>query len=262
MIKTLELPIMNSMDLETTVEFQAMEVIPENLDKVLLDYQVTGETREKKQLTVLLTAAKKELVRSYMEVLSEAGLVPRIVDVDYFALQNLCHRLHANTDDQVVCVMHIGASVTTVLVMSKGRLLFSSDLETAGQFFTERLSRGLGISFEEAEVVKLGDRPGSGTNDITGLIRSLCDDYANDLKREMNLFTTMNGTQQIDRLYVCGGGAKLSGLQTTLSEKFNDRVERFDPLFDHGKSSGDSTSGLAPEFAVVGGLAMRQPWQP
>jgi len=261
MIKTLELPITNIVDLETTIEFQAMEVIPESLDNVLLDYQVTGESSEKKQLTVLLTAAKKELVRSYTEVLSEAGLVPRIVDVDYFALQNLCQRLHSNTDDQVVCVMHIGASVTTLHMMGKGLPLFSSDLETAGQFFTERLSRDLGISFEEAEAVKLGERTWSGTHDITDLTHSFCDDFANELKREISLFAATTGKRQIDRLYVCGGSAKLPGLQTTLSGQLSDQVGRFAPLFEDGKSSGDPTNGLLPEFAVVGGLAMRQPWQ-
>lgn len=260
MIKTLEFPIMNIMDLETTIEFHAMEVVPENLDNVLLDYQVTGETKEKKQLTVLLTAAKKELVGSYMEVLSEAGLIPRIVDVDYFALQNLCQRLHANSDDQVVCVMHIGASVTTLHIMSKGLPLFSRDLETAGQFFTERLSHDRGISSEEAERIKLRDRLSSGANE--DLIPALCDDFANELKREMSLFAAMNGEQQIDRLYVCGGGAKLPGLQTTLAEKFNDRVGRCEPLFDGAADAGDSTNALPPEFAVVGGLAMRKPWEP
>lgn len=257
MIKTLELSSMNIVDLETTVEFQAMELIPANLDDVFLDYHVTRENEENNQLTVLLAAAKKTLVQSYMEVLAKAGLLPRIVDVDYFALQNLCQGRHAKSDDQTVCVVHIGASVTTLTILEKGVALFFGDLQTAGRTFTERIAASLGVAFAEAETLKTSHPMQSEPEGLAALIPCLCEEFAHELQRTISRFIALNGNLRIDRLLICGGGARLPGLQAKLWKEFHGSV-RLCEAFEAADNSHDE---LPPEFAVVGGLAMRKPWQ-
>ena len=262
MIKTLDLPSMDIVDLETTIEFQAMDLIPANLNDVFLDFQVTRESKDKKRLSVLLTVAKKELVHGYMEVLSEAGLVPRIIDVDYFALENLCHRRQLNPNDETVCVMHIGASVTTLNITGNGAPRRSTDLRTGGQTFTDRIAHTLGISCEEAETLKVDNPLGSKPEGWTTLVPSLCEELAHELKRAVNVFATVNGNQRIDRLLVCGGGAKLAGVEARIFEEFHDCVESCAAWVGADESSADGSDELSPEFAVVRGLAMRAPWHP
>ena len=40
-------------------------------------------------MDVLLVAAKKDMINDYTTVVSEAGLLPVVVDVDAFAVQNM-----------------------------------------------------------------------------------------------------------------------------------------------------------------------------
>lgn len=257
MIKALELPLMDDGEVENAIEFEAMQAIPENLDNVFLDYQMI-DASEGDGLTVLLAAAKKELVRSYTEVLARAGLNPTIIDVDYLALHNLCNYLHPEIEGQVVCVMHAGASLTTLsIIQSRKAVVLSSGLDTAGEVFTHRLATDLGISVEEAEDIKLRNGAGRGSVEFNRSIRSLCDEFTHELDRELKRFTAMIANQGMDRLFVCGGAIKLAGLWQTLWEHLHHRTGRFESLLS-ATTREDSLGGLGPEFAVVGGLALRQ----
>ncbi|MBI2531544.1 MAG: type IV pilus assembly protein PilM [Deltaproteobacteria bacterium] len=88
-MKKIQMPMQEENELEANIEFEANSVIPENLDNVNLDYQVLNLTDGGRKLDVLLVAVKKEIVNSYTDVIQAAGLTPAILDVDYFALENM-----------------------------------------------------------------------------------------------------------------------------------------------------------------------------
>ena len=88
MIKKIMLPGGDEADLDNQVMLEAGSAIPENLDNVTLDYQVIDYT-DQDEIEVLLVAVKKDILNSYTSVLRQAGLAPQIVDVDYFALENM-----------------------------------------------------------------------------------------------------------------------------------------------------------------------------
>lgn len=260
LIKILELPARDGKELDTAIEFEAMQVIPANLSNVFLDYQAI-ETRESEgKAAVLLTAAKKELVRSYMEVLSGAGLTPAVIDVDCFALHNLCRALYPDTAHQTVCVINAGASVTTLNVSrSQGAIFLSTELETAGQLFTETLASELGIPVEEAEAMKRRYRAERKPSHVARVIHSVCRKLGDELDRELNRFATLIGSHAIDRLFLCGGTSRLDGLHQMLLEHSHQRVTRFEPLLPDSMPLAGDTSTLPPEFAVIAGLALRWP---
>jgi hypothetical protein len=102
MIKRVTLPAQSPQETENTIMLEAGNFIPEELDNVNLDYQVIGTRTESKEMEVLLAAAKKDIVSSYAETLRGAGLLPVVVDVDYFALDNLYELNYDPVADQVV----------------------------------------------------------------------------------------------------------------------------------------------------------------
>ena len=63
-------------------------------------------------MDVLLVAVKKEIVNSYADAIEEAGLMPTVMDVDYFALENMYEANYAGEGENgVVGFIHIGAQI-------------------------------------------------------------------------------------------------------------------------------------------------------
>ena len=91
--------------------------------------QVLQETDNGNKMDVLLVAVKKEIVNSYAEAIEEAGLAPMVMDVDYFALENMYEANYgAEAENGVVGIIHIGAQYTSITLLQKGISTFTGDL--------------------------------------------------------------------------------------------------------------------------------------
>jgi len=109
-IKKIQLPAQEEAELEANVEFEASNVIPETLENVNMDYQVLNYVEDGSKMDVLLVAVKKEIINSYTQVIQEAGLTAAIMDVDYFALENMYETSYEVKPDEGVGLIHIGAT--------------------------------------------------------------------------------------------------------------------------------------------------------
>lgn len=73
------------------IQMEADRYIPYPLDDVAIDFQVRGPTAlDPGRVQVLLAACRKETVEAREAVLALAGLVPKVVDVEAFALARAC----------------------------------------------------------------------------------------------------------------------------------------------------------------------------
>jgi type IV pilus assembly protein PilM len=90
-VRTLRLPaIEDPKEMEAAVRFQAQEQIPMPLDQAVLEHQVVGgvpgEEGSTPQVDVILVAARREMVSSFLEPLRRAGLEPVGVDLSAFGM--------------------------------------------------------------------------------------------------------------------------------------------------------------------------------
>ena len=157
MIKRVSLPAQSPQELANTITFEAGNFIPEDLDNVNLDYQVLGQLEGSNEMEVLLVAAKRDIVGSYTETLRAAGLAPIVVDVDYFALDNMYEINYAATPDRVVALVNIGSRYSALNIVRGNNSMFTGDVPVGGRDITEALTRDLGVSTEEAERLKTGE---------------------------------------------------------------------------------------------------------
>lgn len=73
------------------IQMEADQYIPYPLDDVSIDFQVQGQvSRDPARVQVLLAACLKAQVEAREAVLALAGLVPKVVDVEAFALARAC----------------------------------------------------------------------------------------------------------------------------------------------------------------------------
>jgi len=262
MIKRVTLPSQSPQELDNTIMFEAGNFIPEELENVNLDYQVTDTREEAKQMEVLLVAAKKDIVSSYAETLRHGGLLPIVVDVDYFALDNMYELNYEPAADQVVALVNIGARYSSINIVKGGRSTFTGDVPVGGRDITEALTRDLGVSAEEAERLKAGDGAQVDAEQLSMAMGPAVDALIEEIHYALSFFWTAATDERIDILYLSGGAARTSELAQRLAERVEAPVEIADPLGRIMLASAIDAAALrrrAPEFAVAMGLAMRRP---
>ena len=262
MIKRVSLPTQSAQEIENTILFEAGNFIPDELDNVNLDYQVTDRDVESRQMEVLLVAAKKEIVSSYAETLRSAGLTPVVIDVDYFALDNMYELNYEPRGDQVVALVNIGSRYSSINILKGGRSTFTGDVPVGGRDISEALTRDLGVSAEEAEKLKAGDAGNIDPEQLSMALGPAVDALIEEIHYALSFFWTAATDERIDVLYLSGGAAHTPELAQRLAERVEAPVEVADPLGRVTLEAQIDVSALrkrGPEFAVAMGLAMRRP---
>ncbi len=261
-IKKIQLPAQGEEELAANVEFEATNVIPESLENVNLDYQILNYLGDGSQMEVLLVAVKKEIVQSYTDTIIEAGLIPAIMDVDYFALENMYEICYEPKLDEVIGLIHIGARYTSINVLKNGISSFTGDLPVGGESFTESLTQQLPISFDQAEALKItGLLEGKEDVSLGPLLEPTCISLSEEISRTLSLYGTMAGEEGIHNIYLSGGSAKVASLCPVLAEKLGVNVQLSEPFrkFSVEKNiDRDYLNESALALAVGAGLAIRR----
>ncbi len=265
-VKKLTLPAQSPEELEATIHWEAEQHIPFDINEVNVDHQIIQESATDGQMEVILVAAKKELVDGYLGVICDAGLNLRVLDVDAFAIANMYEHNYQPLAESNVALINIGASVVNISVMNGGVPVFTRDLTTGGNSYTEAIQKDLNLSFEEAERIKLGDAPGDESKgivprEVEDSMRGVSETLLGEILRSIDFYRATASNRPIQRALLCGGASRSPGLDRMLEEQAQfpvelanpfERIELPDSIADRG-----TIAEIAPALSVAVGLAMR-----
>src|SRR5882757_9684668 len=259
-VKRVTLPSMTEEELYDRIQSEASQHIPFDIADVNLDHQLLESIDS--QMDVLLVAVKKDKILNHTNVLAQSGKNSTVVDIDAFALQN-CYELNYDPDPgQTVALLNIGASVMNINIVRGGIPLFTRDVSVGGNQFTDALQKELDLSYEDAERLKKGDTLPSVTDEQKQqILRSVSDILTLEIQKTFDFFRATASGENIQRILVAGGTARVPGLVDLLREEFAMPVEELNPfrkvLINPGKHSDDQIREMGPRLAIAVGLALR-----
>ena len=260
-VKKVVFPKMTAKELEENLPIEAERYIPFEIRDVNLDYHVISSGDE--EMEVLLVAAKRDLVDDYIALLREARLEPAVVDVDVFAIQGAFELNYPQETGDLVALCDIGASIMSINVVKAGESLFTRDISIGGNLYTEEIQKEFGVSFEEAEGVKLGR--GMERVDPTKVDRILdrvSHMVSMEIAKSLDFFSATYPEDKIKRLYLTGGSSKVPRLRDIIEERTKIPVEGLNPFnnltADPREFSPEYLREMAPLMAVGVGLALRK----
>jgi type IV pilus assembly protein PilM len=259
-VKRVPLPLMTEDELYDRIPSEASQHIPFDIADVNLSYQLLESMDS--QMDVLLVAVKKDKILNHTNVLAQAGKTPVVVDIDAFALQN-CFEVNYEPDaGQTVALLNIGASVMNINIIRGGIPLFTRDVSVGGNQYTDALQKELDLSFEDAERLKRGDTLPSVTDEQKQqILRSVSDILTLEIQKTFDFFRATASGENIQRIVVAGGTARVPGLVDLLREEFAMPVEELNPfrrvLINPGRHSDDQIRDMAPRLVIAVGLALR-----
>ncbi|HXN23515.1 MAG TPA: type IV pilus assembly protein PilM [Candidatus Dormibacteraeota bacterium] len=259
-VKRVTLPLMTEDELFDRIPSEASQHIPFDIADVNLSYQLLESMDS--QMDVLLVAVKKDKILNHTNVLAQAGKTPVVVDIDAFALQN-CFEMNYEPDaGQTVALLNVGASVMNINIVRGGVPLFTRDVSVGGNQYTDALQKELDLNFDDAERLKKGENIASVTDEQRGqILRSVSDILTLEIQKTFDFFRATASGENIQRICVAGGTARVPGLLDLLREEFAMPVEELYPFRkvtpNPSRHSEEQIRELAPRLSIAVGLALR-----
>ncbi len=266
-VKKIRMPAASLEELEESIQWEAEQYIPFDVNEVNLDFQILEESDSEGQMDVLLVAAKKDVIDDYVQVISEAGLTPSIIDIDSFAVENVFELSADASSDETVALVDVGAQLVNINIISQGTPLFTRDVSLGGNQYTEEIQKTLSIGFDEAEALKIGGVSEDESEqrdlppELDETIRRVSDTMVGEISRSLDFFTATAAESRIQRILLCGGGCSIPRLAEVLEAKMGVPVERMNPLAAMAPTNryeAEFLEQVGPTLAVGIGLALRR----
>lgn len=222
--RNVELPQMSKQQLAQSLHFHVQDVLPMPAADAVLDFVplTEGTGTDGPIQSGLLVAAPKAALLALVGAARSAGLNALGVDLNGFALARAQGRALASTG--TIAVVNVGASTTTVVVISEGVPAFVRMIPLGGSDITRALARRLDLAEDAAESAKraLGytQAPrGSGAEHVAAAetIGQVAGELVSGIRNTVQYYSTQQSTP-VQSIVLSGGGAKLEGLPAALTE--------------------------------------------
>ncbi len=261
-VKNISVPAMEEEQLQEMIQYEAEQYIPFDINDVNLDFQIIGENEiNPNQMNVLLVAAKKEMVNDYVNLVQLVGLNPCIIDVDAFALQNI-YEMNYGAKGENVALIDIGANKTTLNILKDNFSVFMRDVSLGCQQISTKIVSLANCTLEEAEGLyhnegtdKLSDK------EMIEIVSSVVTSWCTEIGRALDFFYSTYPGDQIRKIILSGGGAKIKKFRELLAAETSSEVEIIRPFEKFSTGSDFDLSYLeqiAPQAAICLGLAIRK----
>jgi len=249
-------------DMETQLSLEADQYIPYPLDEVAIDFEVQGPSPESSnQVEVLLAACRRETIDSRVEAIEAAELIPKIMDVEAYAMERAYSLIGKQLDlegDTTVAVVDIGATMTTLSVLNNGQTIYTREQLFGGKQLTDEIMRRYGLPLEEAGLAeKQGGLPDDYEPEV---LEPFKEAVVQQVARSLQFFFSSSQYNDVDYIILAGGVGSMEGLTDLVQDKLGTPTAVANPFADMAISSRVNAVALAsdaPAMMIACGLALR-----
>lgn len=269
-LQIIQMPSMKEEEIKQAVYFEAENYIPLPIEEVYLDFQIVKPViNHLDHSDVLITAMPKKVIDSYVVSLKKAGLILKVLEIES---QAVARSLIKNAiSPSPLFLIDLGATRTSFIIFSGYSLRFTSSIPISSQKFTEAIAKHLEIDLSEAEKLKIKyglegkDKEGKEVSDILSF-------HSRDLIKQIKTCLFYYHThihhehlpldgKEVEKIFLCGGGANLKGLANFLSLELKIPVDLGNPwvniLPEPLKEVPELSYEKSLAYAAALGLALR-----
>lgn len=153
--KEMTLPFTDLDKVRKAIPYEAEGQMLLNMDEVILDYQILSSSPESTR--VLVFAASKEMIKTFLDRLLSIGIDPVVISVDQIALFQYClymnekRPINAKNDEQIT--IDLGAVKTVICSMSGKTLRWARTTPIGTDQLLESFQSKFSASWEKSEAL-------------------------------------------------------------------------------------------------------------
>ena len=252
--RLVRLPFSDAKRIEQTLPFEIEDQVPFSIDEIILTNTVlTGSVDV--NTDVLVGMAKKNDVSDFLQILKNVGADPRYLELDALALDDLYLHVLAKAEQEdaaplmtpggtaiamgpeayepATAIIDIGHHRTSMCIIAEEQVVAARSALRGGADLTRALARTFSLSIEDAENGKLREAylevPGSEApypeqKRISDSLKQALKPIIREIRQSIQ--SVVAGRRaRVNRIYLCGGSARISNLDRYLSNELNIKVE-------------------------------------
>lgn len=255
-------PRTEDLSVREAIAFMLEERVPLSAEEATFDCEILPQSDEN-VIWVNVTVFPRKTVESHHAVLTEAGFTPLSFEMESQAAA----RTLQSRRDMTSMIVDFGDTRTSVFVVDRGFVLFTTSLEIAGVSLEAALQKSLNV--DEAEADRLKNEEGILTLSQGGKVAGALISTISALRDEVGRLFVYWQTHAVDadkighpieEVVLIGGNANLRGLAEYLGQALRVPVR----LPNIWENIADLSSYVPPiprnesfRYATVAGLALR-----
>lgn len=217
--RTFSLPLSAEKNLREAVELEAEQYIPIPVSTLYIDYRIIN--RNKKEITVLMSAVPRTIVDRCLKAAENAGLIVTLVEPSMSAVA----RVLASTEDAHIptIAVDIGPATTDIAILSEESVRVTGGVSIGGNTFTLDISRKMGVSLENAHQLKVMNGLAAGTRQkqIKEALGPSLQRITTETRKVMRYYNErLSDGEKLEQLLIVGSGSNIPGI----GEFFTDQL--------------------------------------
>ncbi|RQD78516.1 MAG: type IV pilus assembly protein PilM, partial [Halanaerobium sp. MSAO_Bac5] len=264
LVRNIEMPKMDKKEIKESLKWEADEQIPYPVENAALDYIKVDEDED--GVNYLISAVKRNIVDNYLAPFERNNYKVEVMNVIPMALISLLE--YQDEIEGNIAIIDIGYSASQVTVANKNNIILSRTIDTGGNHFTKTIMDVEDLEYDEAEEKKIreGLKADTSSDPIDSMqldaalgsderLKTLAGTLTAEITRSFNYFSIKKRKEDIDKIFITGGGSRLKGLKEFMEKELGKDIYRLDtfknidyPLDDEEKD----------DFAVAIGLGISE----
>jgi type IV pilus assembly protein PilM len=250
-------PKLDNAELAKAIRFQAEQYIPMAFDQVKLDYAVVDQSKDGKNLEVLLVAAPTTVVTKYAEIIDKSGLEPLALEANAIAVS----RSLVQAKDIAVVVLDISSIDSDITIISNQTPRLMRSVPVGGTTFVKAVAQELGLDEVQAGqfTAKFGLTQSKLEGQVYKAIKPDLDSLVGEIKKSVQFFNSRYPGQKLEKLVITGGTSAIPELAAYFATATGMPVEFGNAWagVSYPSNLQDELANISRDFAAAVGLAQR-----
>ncbi|HEX3082142.1 MAG TPA: type IV pilus assembly protein PilM [Candidatus Saccharimonadia bacterium] len=250
-------PKLDNAQLAKAIRYQAEQYIPMALDQVKLDWSVIDQSKDGKQLEVLLVAAPNSAIDKYVNILEKAGLEPLALEANATAVA----RALLPVNNLAVVIVDFGSLDSDISIIWNNTPRLIRSVSVGGSTMVRAVAQNLGLDEVQANqfTFKFGLTQSKLEGQVFKAIKPTLDNLVSEVEKSTKYFLGRYPDVKLEKLVVTGAASSLPELGPFLANSTGLPVEFGNAWINvsYPSSLQDKLMGLSVEYAAAVGLAGR-----
>ena len=229
--KILELPKLEGDDLDSAVKLETEQYVPVRLEDLYVDYEVINTIKNGKdeKLEVLMVAAKRALVDSYMQLFDMLGLEVELIEPTTSSILRAIKQSLPTT--KPILIIDFGSESSDLTVYEKS-VRVTQTVDVGGDHITNALMKSLKLTERQAYMLKrrYGLAKSRQQAEVKEAVEPILDKLVKQVAKVIKYHQDRNDkSSHISEVLMVGGGSNLPGLEDYLSQATKLKIVPFNP---------------------------------